>query len=149
MLQTVLSYQCLSALGCHGNVGWFAPSSKNRATLLGGFECNLSCKLSIHNPSHFLTILQGMDQLANWPKVLDQFRKTISKSLKPIQFASDRGSPFRLLRLIARNNTNKNYNAIESNFLYAAMHIACMKELRFLSEVCPDLPDNLDALART
>jgi len=90
-----------------------------------------------------------MDQLANWPKVLDQFRKTLSKSQKPIQFASDHGSPFRLLRLIARNNTNRNYNAIESNFLYAAMHIACMKELRFLSEVCPDLPDNLDALART
>ena len=27
------------------------------------------------------------------------------------------------------------------------MHIACMKELRFPSDTCPDLPDNLDALA--
>ena len=105
--------------------------------------------MSIHNPSHLLKSLQGIDKLANWPKVLEQFRKTISKSRKTIQFSSDRGSPFRLLRLIARNNTTKTYNAIESNFLYAAMHIACMKELCFPSEVCPDLPDNVDALART
>jgi hypothetical protein len=105
--------------------------------------------VSIHNTEHPLKSLQGIDQLADWPKVLEHFRKTLSKSNKKIQFSSDRGSAFRLLRLIAGNNRAKTYNAIESNFLYTAMHIACMKELRFPSEVCPDLPDTLNALART
>jgi hypothetical protein len=93
-----------------------------------------------------------MDKLENWPKVLDQFRTTLEKSKKTTQFMSnptqDRCGPFRLLRLIARNNTTKNYTAIEANFLYAAMHIACMNELRFQNELCPDLPDNLDSLLR-
>jgi hypothetical protein len=106
---------------------------------------------SIHTSS-CLKRLQGMDKLENWPKVLDQFRTTLEKSKKTTQFMSnptqDRCGPLRLLRLIARNNTTKNYTAIEANFLYAAMHIACMNELRFQNELCPDLPDNLDSLLR-
>ena len=98
-----------------------------------------------------LNYLQGMDKLANWPAVLGHFQKTLVKS-KKTTFASTpqgRSAPFRLLRLIARNNTTKNYTAIEANFLYAAMHIACMKELRFPADICPDLPENLNVLVRT
>jgi hypothetical protein len=94
---------------------------------------------------------QGMDRLANWPKILQQFRHTLAKSKKTDQSSSvppARSGALHLLRLIARNHTTKNYTAIEANFLYAAMHIACMKELRFQNEVCPDLPDNLDGLLR-
>ena len=97
-----------------------------------------------------LNFLQGIDKMANWPEVLDIFQKTVSVSQKPSDLSMEHNSsPFRLLRLIERNNTNKNYNAIESNFLYAALHIACMKELRFTRGTCPDLPDDLDGLART
>jgi hypothetical protein len=97
-----------------------------------------------------LNFLQGIDKMANWPGVLDIFQKTVSVSQKPSDLSMEHNSsPFRLLRLIERNNTNKNYNAIESNFLYAALHIACMKELRFTTGTCPDLPDDLDGLART
>jgi hypothetical protein len=104
----------------------------------------------ISTSSH-LNCLQGMDKMANWPEVLEQFRTTIAKSKKTALFCSmpqDRRGPFSLLRLISRNHTSRNYNAIEGNFLYAAMHIACMKELCFQKEVCPDLPDSLDALVR-
>jgi hypothetical protein len=100
---------------------------------------------------HFPNILQGLDKLANWPLVLEQFQKTLKKANKTVEFTSsteDRSSPFRLLRLIARNSTTRNYTALESNFLFAAMHIACMQELRFPNTVCPDLPENLDALIR-
>jgi hypothetical protein len=93
-----------------------------------------------------------MDKLANWPTVLEEFRKTLAKSKKTVQFASTprhQCTPFHLLRLIARNNTTKNYTAIEVNFLYAAMHIACMKELHFAVDKCPDLPEKLDGLIRT
>ena len=89
-----------------------------------------------------------MDKLANWPAVLGQFQKTVTKANKPPQFSPDRASPFRLLHLIARNNSNKNYSAIEANFLFAALHIACMKDLCLAIDACPDLPDTLDALAR-
>jgi hypothetical protein len=96
-----------------------------------------------------LKCIQGMDKLANWPAVLEQFRTTVTKSKKTVQLTpQDKYGPFNLLRLIARNNTTKIYTAIEANFLYTAMHIACMKELRFPNEVCPDLPDNLDSLLR-
>lgn len=92
-----------------------------------------------------------MDKLGDWPAVLEQFKKTVAKSKKTFHLSAtpqDRSAPFRLLGLIARNNTTQSYTAIEANFLYAAMHIACMKELRFQKEACPDLPENLDALAR-
>jgi hypothetical protein len=91
-----------------------------------------------------------MDKMANWPQVLQGFKDVLKKSQKTVQVPpEDLSTPFRLLRLIARNNTSKNYNATEANFLYAAMHIACMKELRFQSGACPDLPENLDGLVRS
>jgi hypothetical protein len=106
--------------------------------------------VSIPKFSYPLKLLQGIEKMVEWPKVLDTFRNTVSVSSKPSNLSADHiSSPFRLLRLIERNNKNKNYNAIESNFLYAALHIACMKELRFSKEMCPDLPDDLDGLART
>ena len=43
-------------------------------------------------------------------------------------------------------NTSK-YTSLEANFLFAAMHLACMKEFGF-KDTCPDLPDNLDGLVR-
>jgi len=91
-----------------------------------------------------------MDKLANWPSVLNQFKDMLTKSSKPVEFTPDeRSTPFRLLRHIARNNMAKNYTAIESNFLFAAMHLACMKEFQFQRDTCPDLPENLDITVRT
>jgi hypothetical protein len=94
-----------------------------------------------------------MDKMANWPVVLDQFQKTIATSHKTVEVPSlppgQQHFPYRLLQLIARNNTSRNYNAIEANILYAAMHVACMKELHCPTDACPDLPDNLDTLLRT
>jgi len=91
-----------------------------------------------------------MDKLADWPAVMCQFQKMLKKSRKTVQVSTprDQSAPLRLLRLIACNNNTRSYNAIEANFLYAAMHIACMKELRFSVETCPDLPENLNGLVR-
>jgi hypothetical protein len=90
-----------------------------------------------------------MDKLAHWPTILTQFRdvfkKSMTKSTLPPQTLL---GPVRLLRLIARNNLSKIYNAIEANFLHAAIHIACMKELRFQSGTCADLPENIEAVIR-
>ncbi len=97
--------------------------------------------------SSSLKWVQGTDKLAHWPVVLEQFWTTIIKLKKMVQLTpQDKYDPFNLLRLIAHDNTTKIYTAIESNFLYTAMHIACMKELCFSNEVCPDLPNNLDSL---
>lgn len=91
-----------------------------------------------------------MDKMAKWPVVLEQFRKILQMSQKTVQpLPPGLSTPFRLLRLIERNSTNRNYNAIEANFLYAAMHLACMKELHFQRNACPDLPENSDALVRS
>lgn len=100
--------------------------------------------------SFLLTFLQGLDKLANWPSILTQFQKSMQKSNKTVTYtaAPEYRTPFLLLRLIARNNTTRNYTSVESNFLYAAMHIACMRDLQFPKEVCPDLPDKLDSLIR-
>jgi hypothetical protein len=111
---------------------------------------NTSFCVSANVPtSSLLKHLQGMEKMANWSAVMKQFRAMLTRSKKTAEVTlQDWYGPFRLLRLIARNNTNKLYNAIEANFLYAAMHIACMKELHFPNEVCPDFPDNLDSLLR-
>jgi hypothetical protein len=113
-----------------------------------------SFRVSTNLPAWLLCCLkymQGMEKLADWPKVLREYRQILSKSKKTAKFSTppaSQSSPFRLLSLIARNQTTKNYTAIEANFLYAAMHIACMKELCFPKEACPDLPDDIDALVQ-
>lgn len=90
-----------------------------------------------------------MDKLANWPEVLKQFQKMLEKSGKKIESSSRPQAvhaPIHLLRMIVRNDMMKNYTFIEANMLYAAMHIACMKDLRFSVETCPDLPESIDGL---
>jgi hypothetical protein len=109
----------------------------------------VSASINISSP---LKRLQGMDKLANWPAALRQFQTTIANSGKSVQISSTLqglSASSRLLRLIARNNRNQKYTAIEANFLYAATHIACMKELHFQNDVCPDLPEDLGDLVRT
>ena len=80
---------------------------------------------------------------------MTDFKKMVSNApqTQPIPFPST--APLGLLRMISRNQKQKKYDAVESNFLYAAMHIACMKDLRFSVDTCPDLPDNIDALLRS
>jgi len=74
----------------------------------------------------------------------------LKNARRPVEVAPpDLSTPFRLLRLIVRNNTTQRYTAVESNFLYAAMHIACMKELHFHSETCPDLPESSEVLVQS
>jgi len=93
-----------------------------------------------------------MDKLADWPKVLYGFKDMLEKCTRSVKLVSTQHqdtAPLRLLRFISRNASTKSYTAIESNFLYAAMHLACMQELRFSMDTCPDLPDNLEALIDT
>jgi hypothetical protein len=98
----------------------------------------------------FLKYFQGLDKLANWPKVLVEFRDMLKMSQRTVEVAPPHlSTPFRLLRLILSNNTTQRYTAIEANFLYAAMHIACMMELGFHIGTCPDLPENLDGLVHS
>ncbi len=53
-------------------------------------------------------------------------------------------APLRLLRMISHTRTTSKYASVESNFLFVAMHVACMKELPFPPDVFPDLPDKYD-----
>ena len=93
--------------------------------------------------------LQGLDKLANWPNVLVDFRNMLDNSQRTVEIApAHLSSPFRLLRFIVGNNMTQRYTAIEANFLYAAMHLACMQHLHFRTETCPDLPENLDGLVQ-
>jgi hypothetical protein len=90
-----------------------------------------------------------MDKLANWPNVLTQFRNMVNTSEKTAQsLLPDVSTPLRLMHMISRNKLTRNYTAIEANFLYAAMHIACMMELQFRKDTCPDLPERLDGLVQ-
>jgi hypothetical protein len=88
-----------------------------------------------------------MNQLADWPAVLIDFQKIMKKSttLQNNSATPGNGSPpVRLWRMISRNKSTRNYGAIEANFLYAAMHLACMNVLKFPKEACPDIPDRID-----
>jgi hypothetical protein len=95
--------------------------------------------------------VQGIDKLGNWPDMLLNFRKVLTKAKKPVPLSpqpQNRSSALRLLRFIARNNNTKSYASIEANFLFAAMHLACMKDIHFPREVCPDLPEDISGLVR-
>jgi hypothetical protein len=93
---------------------------------------------------------QGMDRLGDWPKVVQNF-STIMQKLKlhatspPPDTSSP--APVRLLRLLARNECSQQYSKIEGNFLVAAVHVACMKEVAFPHGSFPDIPDNLEEMA--
>lgn len=90
-----------------------------------------------------------MDRMFDWKGLLQNFQKTMGQSQSSSQSLEDRTSPLRLLRLIVRNNSRNKLDNIQGNFLYAALHLACMKDLRFPDDTCPDLPENLEVLART
>jgi hypothetical protein len=86
-----------------------------------------------------------MNKLGDWPRVLLDFRKMARKATtetKPLLIGNTK-NPIRLLHMIARNGNLKNYSKVEANFLYAAMHVACMNDLTFAREAYPDLPDKL------
>ena len=90
-----------------------------------------------------------MDKLADWPKVLLAFRTTMQKVQVPDAsrlLNESRSAPFRLLRMISRNQSSKNYSKIEGNFLIAAMHIAYMKEMAFTQDSYPDFPEKLESM---
>lgn len=93
-----------------------------------------------------------MDKLSNWPQVLFNFRKMLSNAKKTVPFSSrpqDRSATCRLLRLIVRNSNTKRYTSIEANFLFAAMHLACMRDLRLSKDACPDLPENFSSFVHS
>jgi len=64
------------------------------------------------------------------------------------RLSNERGSaPLRLMRLISKNEWSKVYSKIEGNFLMAALHVACMKEIEFGRDSYPDIPENLETFA--
>jgi hypothetical protein len=86
-----------------------------------------------------------MDRLADWPNLLLSFRKMLGSLTIPCENPAGTGSrsaPIRLLRMIQRNESSKKYSKVEANFLYASLHIACMKEIAFPPEAYPDLPEH-------
>ena len=105
----------------------------------------------LNHKSCQLNILQGWDRLENWPQILFDFKKSLDKSRQlPAAFTSvQQGSgPLRLLQMMERNHSTRAYSAVESNFLFAAMHLACMQDFKFPHEICPDLLDANDSLHR-
>jgi hypothetical protein len=91
-----------------------------------------------------------MDKLGVWSTVVRNFRTIMQKlrihATSPLPDTSC-PAPVRLLRLLARNEWSQQYSKIEGNFLVAAVHVACMKELVFPQDSFPDIPDNLEGMA--
>lgn len=88
-----------------------------------------------------------MDKLADWPDILLGFKNVMTHVQVPDKNRlcdDSRNATFRLLRFLSRNEGSKNYAKIEGNFLIAALHIACMKELGVTAESFPDIPENLE-----
>ena len=50
---------------------------------------------------------------------------------------------FSLMQMAARNLAQTRYQAIEENFLYAAIHIAALKDIPFAKGFLPDLPSDM------
>jgi len=95
--------------------------------------------------------VQGLDKLGNWPDMLLNFQKILSKAKQLVALLAhpyNYSPAFRLLRFIACNNNMKSYTSIKANFLFATMHLACMKDIRFPPDVCPDLPDDISSLVQ-
>jgi hypothetical protein len=100
-----------------------------------------------------LSLHQGMDKLHSWPNMLLNFRDMLAKVKKEIPLPStpipsDGNAPLCLVRMLTRNQNTQNYTSIEANFLFAAMHIACMRDLCFSTDAYPDLPDSFCSLPR-
>jgi len=55
-------------------------------------------------------------------------------------------APIRILRMLSRNRAAHTYDATESNFLHAAMHVACLKDFYYPQDHFPDLPDRIEKL---
>lgn len=92
-----------------------------------------------------------MSRLQNWPALLTNFQSVMQTVTPP---ANDRltigskSATLRLLHLITSNEFKKSYLNVEGNFLIAAMHIACMRELRLSNlDSYPDIPERLELLA--
>ncbi len=90
-----------------------------------------------------------MDRLVDWFGHLLAAKKVLSKS--PLAVAGQaakepESSIFRILRMIMRCQALLKYAAIKSNFLHAAMHLACMIECSFPAGMPPDLPCSIDQL---
>ena len=139
----------LSFGGCTGFVGWRQSCWERRKRFI------LCSKFEVPSKSIFIVIfcylnlVQGLDKLGNWPDMLLNFQKILSKAKQPVPLSAhpyDRSPAFCLLRFIAHNNNTKSYASIEANFLFATMHLACMKDIRFPHDVCPDLPDDISSL---
>jgi hypothetical protein len=68
-------------------------------------------------------------------------KKTKDKSSLPLDTFSK--PIFSLMQMAARNDTQTRYYAIEENFLFAAIHVAAMKDIPFAKGILPDLPSNM------
>ena len=52
-----------------------------------------------------------------------------------------------LMQMLSVNKDNGAYNAIESNFLQAAIHASAMRSIVFPDGTVPDLPGNVESVA--
>ena len=80
-----------------------------------------------------------------WPKLANTFNKTVMRTTDKTSLPMDTFSKpiFSLLQMAARNTAGTRYLAIEENFLFAAIHIAAMKDISFADGILPDLPGNM------
>ena len=53
---------------------------------------------------------------------------------------------FSLMQMVARNNSSTKYFAIAENFLFAAIHVAAMKQIEFANGILPDLPSDMPSM---
>jgi len=141
----------LSFDGCVSIDEWKQPRRECGKSSSPGVTFNVPSKAFLPQYVCCLILMQGIDKLRNWPNVLLDFRKVLSKAKKTVPLSRDpvdSSAAFRLLRLIAQNRNTKSYTAIESNFLFAALHLACMRDICLSDDACPDLPDNIFAMVK-
>jgi hypothetical protein len=70
-------------------------------------------------------------------------RKAVLPDTTPLHNQSG-DATLRLLRMLVHNEWSKSFSSIGGNFLVAALHLACMKDLSFTSDSYPDLPDKFE-----
>jgi len=118
--------------------GW--PSIQTTLRKIRFFSLKFTLKFNLE---------QGIAKLHDWRTALINFYNLLHKvDIPDGSLLEDKSgsSTLRLLRLISHNEWTKSYSNIEGNFLIAAMHISCMRELSCSENSYPDIPDVFDAM---
>ncbi|KAF8869968.1 hypothetical protein CPB84DRAFT_1855891 [Gymnopilus junonius] len=106
-------------------------------------------KVKLGRQSHEKEDLYGYTKLHDWIGLAHSFKAAVESYVdkEPEIPASLPSNPIESLLCMLRANEKKtSYNAIESNFIRAAIHVGCQRMVVFPEHMVPDLPGDLQKL---